>query len=329
MKRPNVYVTRKIPQPAIELLQQHCDVEINPADRVLSKQELLTKVQEREAVICLLTDIIDAEVFEQAGRQCKIFANYAVGFNNIDIKAATARKVIITNTPGVLDDATADCAWALLFATARRIPSAEKFLRTGKFTGWGPLLYLGMDITGKTLGVVGAGRIGRNFAQKAKGFKMKILYTDTQPNQAFEEATGGEYTDKETLLRQADYVSLHIPLLPTTRHYIGAEELKIMKRTAILINTSRGPVVDETELVKALQQEQIWGAGLDVFENEPDVHPELLKLDNVVLVPHIASATIETRTNMGLIAVNNVIKVLNNQVPDNCVNPEVLELAIR
>lgn len=325
MPKPNVYVTRLIPQPAIELLQQHCEVEINPADRVLSKPELLSKVKGRDAVICLLTDTIDEEVFDQAGKQCKIFANYAVGFNNIDIKAANARNIIITNTPGVLDDATADCAWSLLFATARRIPSADKFLRAGRFQGWGPLLYLGMDITGKTLGVVGAGRIGCNFAQKAKGFNMKVLYTDIQPNPTFEAATGGVYTDKETLLSQADFVSLHVPLLPATRHYIGAQELGIMKKTAILINTSRGPVVEETELVKALQQGQIWGAGLDVFENEPAVHPELLKLDNVVLVPHIASATIETRTNMGLIAVNNVIKVLNNQAPENCVNPEVLK----
>lgn len=324
MSKPNVYVTRMLPQSAIDLLTEHCEVEINPDDRVLTREELIEKVKGRDAVLCLLTDTIDGEVFDAAGPQCKIFANYAVGFNNIDLKAATQRGVIITNTPGVLTDATADIAWALLFSTARRIVESDKYLRAGKFEGWGPMLFLGRDITGKTLGIIGAGRIGANFAKKSKGFDMKVLYSDLQPNPEFEAETGATFVDKETLLRESDFVSLHVPLLPETKHLIGEAELKLMKPTAILINTSRGPVVDEKALVNALKTGEIWGAGLDVFENEPTLEPGLADLDNVVIVPHIASATIETRTNMGLIAVRNILSVFAGETPPNCVNPEVL-----
>jgi glyoxylate reductase len=324
MNRPKVYVTRRIPEPAIELLRQHCEVEINPDDRVLGKSELVEKVRGRDAVLCLLTDTIDDEVFEAAGSQCKLFANYAVGFNNVDVQAATRRGIIVTNTPGVLDNATADLAWALLFSVARRIVEADGYLRSGKFKGWGPMLLLGRDITGKTLGIIGTGRIGTNFAKKASGFDMKILYNDVKRNINFEEETGGVLVDKETLLREADFISLHVPLLPSTTHLIGEKEFKLMKKTAILINTSRGPVVDEKALVKALIEGEIWGAGLDVFENEPELEPGLEELDNVVIVPHIASATIEARTNMGMIAVRNVINVLAGKEPETCVNPEVL-----
>jgi glyoxylate reductase len=324
MNRPKVYVTRRIPEPAIELLRQHCEVEINPDDRVLGKSELVEKVRGRDAVLCLLTDTIDDEVFEAAGSQCKLFANYAVGFNNVDVQAATRRGIIVTNTPGVLDNATADLAWALLFSVARRIVEADGYLRSGKFKGWGPMLLLGRDITGKTLGIIGTGRIGTNFAKKASCFDMKILYNDVKRNINFEEETGGVLVDKETLLREADFISLHVPLLPSTTHLIGEKEFKLMKKTAILINTSRGPVVDEKALVKALIEGEIWGAGLDVFENEPELEPGLEELDNVVIVPHIASATIEARTNMGMIAVRNVINVLAGKEPETCVNPEVL-----
>ncbi|MHB9038505.1 MAG: 2-hydroxyacid dehydrogenase [Armatimonadota bacterium] len=324
MSRPNVYVTRMLPQPAIDLLKEHCDVEINPDDRVLTRDELLEKVAGRDAVLCLLTDAIDGEVLDAAGSQCKIFANYAVGFNNVDVNAATQRGIIITNTPGVLTDATADIAWALLFSTARRIVESDNWLRAGNFKGWGPMLFLGRDITGKTLGVIGAGRIGANFAKKSKGFEMKVLYTDVARNKTFEAETGGVFVDKETLLRESDFVSLHVPLMPETTHLIGEPEFKMMKDTAVLINTSRGPVVDEKALVKALKDGEIWGAGLDVFENEPELESGLADLDNVVIVPHIASATIETRTNMGLIAARNIIAVFDGQTPPNCVNPEVL-----
>lgn len=325
--RPNVYVTRMLPDPAIELLKQHCDVEINPDDRVLTREELIDKVRGRDAVLCLLTDTIDDEVFEAAGPQCKIFANYAVGYNNIDVTAATKRGIIITNTPGVLTDATADLAWALLFATARRIVESDKFMRSGQFKGWGPLMFLGADITGRTLGVIGAGRIGANFAKKAKGFDMTILYNDIAPNEAFEKETGAKFVDRETLLKESDFVSIHVPLTPQTKHLISDNELKMMKKSTILINTSRGPVVDEKALVKALKEGEIWGAGLDVFENEPEMEPGLAELDNVVVVPHIASATIETRTKMGLMAVNNILAVFRGENPPQIVNPEVLDKA--
>lgn len=324
MNKPNVYVTRMLPTAAIELLKQHCDVEINPDDEVLTRARLLEKIRGRDAVLSLLTDVINDEALAAAGPQCKIVANYAVGFNNIDLAAATKRGVIITNTPDVLTEATADLAWALLFAVARRMGEAEKFLREGNFKGWGPLLLLGLDISGKTLGIIGAGRIGSSFAARAKGFRMKVLYHNRKPSPEFEAETGGIYVDKETLLREADFVSLHVPLSTATRHMIGDPELKLMKKSAVLINTSRGPVVDEAALVRSLKDGDIWGAGLDVFENEPELTAGLSECPNTVLLPHVASATIETRTNMGLIAVRNILAVLAGQPPLTCVNPEVL-----
>lgn len=323
--KANVYVTRRIPEPALELLREHFEVEVNPYDRVLTREELLENIRGRDAVLCLLTDNIDSEVFDAAGARCRIFANYAVGYNNIDVAEATKRGIVVTNTPDVLNDATADLAWALLFAVSRRVVESDKYARAGKFKGWGPMLFLGNDITGKKLGIVGAGRIGFNFAKKAKGFDMEILYTSNKPNREMGEQLGAKFVDKETLLKESDFVSLHVPLTPSTRHYVGEKEFKLMKNTAVLINTSRGPVVDEKALVKALRDGEIWGAGLDVFENEPEIEEGLLELDNVVLVPHIASATIGTRTNMGLIAARNIVKVLKGERPETCVNPEVLD----
>lgn len=325
MTRKRVYVTRQIPEAAIESLREQFDVTVNPHDRVLTREELLAGVKGMDAVLCLLTDAIDAEVFEAAGPQCRIFADYAVGYNNIDVAEASRRGIIVTNTPDVLNDATADLAWALLFAVSRRIVESDGFARAGKFKGWGPMMFLGRDITGRKLGIIGAGRIGSNFARKAKGFDMDIIYTSTKPNAEMEKELGARFVDKETLLKEADFISVHVPLTPATRHYIGEKELGLMKETAVLINTSRGPVVDEKALARALKNGKIWGAGLDVFENEPDIEPELMELDNVVIVPHIASATIETRTNMGLIAARNIIKVLNGDKPETCVNPEVLK----
>ncbi|MFA9398847.1 MAG: 2-hydroxyacid dehydrogenase [Clostridiaceae bacterium] len=314
-----------IPSEAIELLENHFDVEINPLDRVLDKEELIEKVKGRDAVLCLLTDNIDEEVFKAAGRNCKIFANYAVGYNNIDVETATKHNIMITNTPGVLNDATADLAWTLLFSTARRVVEADKYLRDGLYKGWSPMLFLGQDITGKTLGVVGTGRIGSNFAKKALGFDMKIIYSDIKRNEEFEKLTNATYVDFETLLKEADFVSLHVPLLSSTTHLIGEKELKLMKKTAILINTSRGPVVDEKALANALKYGEIWGAGLDVYEEEPKVSEELIKLNNAVLLPHIASATIETRTNMGIIAASNIVSAYKGEIPENIVNKEVLD----
>ncbi|KUO68985.1 MAG: D-glycerate dehydrogenase [Clostridia bacterium BRH_c25] len=325
MTRKRVYVTRQIPEAALEDLKEKFDVAVNPYDRVLSREELLEGVKGMDAVLCLLTDTIDSEVFDAAGTQCRIFANYAVGYNNIDVAAASKKGIVVTNTPDVLNDATADLAWALLFAVSRRLVESDGFARAGRFRGWGPMLLLGRDITGKKLGIIGPGRIGFNFARKAKGFDMEILYTGTKPNAGMEKQLGAKFVDKETLLKEADFISVHVPLNPSTKHYIGEKEFKLMKKTAILINTSRGPVVDEKALVQALKSGEIWGAGLDVFENEPDIEPGLIELDNAVIVPHIASATIETRTNMGLIAARNIIKVLNGAMPETCVNPEVLE----
>jgi lactate dehydrogenase-like 2-hydroxyacid dehydrogenase len=324
MDKPKVYITRRIPEPAIDLLEQHCKVEVNPYDRVLYREELLQAVKGKDGVLCLLTDTIDEEILRAAGEQCKIFANYAVGYNNINVEAAVKLGILISNTPGVLTESTADLAWALLFAVARRIVPADKYMREGKYKGWAPMLFLGQDISGKTLGIIGGGRIGTAFGKKAQGFGMKVIYHDLQPNPAFAAATGGSYVDKETLLREADFISLHVPLLPETTHLIGEAELKLMKKTAILINTSRGPVVDEKALVKALQEGEIWGAGLDVFEKEPDFEEELADLENVVILPHIASASLETRTKMGLMAAENILAALRGEIPPNCINPEAL-----
>lgn len=324
MKRRNIYITRLLPQPAIDLLADQCDVSVNPEDRVLSHEELIDQVRERDAVLCLLTDTIDASVLE-ASPPAQIFANYAVGYDNIDIAAATRLGILISNTPGVLTEATADMAWALLFATARRIVEADRYTREGRFTGWGPLLFLGHDITGRTLGIIGAGRIGQSVARKAVGFDMKVLYTDIEPNSDFEKLTGASYADLETLLRESDFISIHVPLTPETKHLIGDRELSLMKETAILINTSRGPVVNEGALLEALKEHRIGGAGLDVYENEPQLEPGLAELENIVIAPHIASATVETRTRMALMAAENILAALRGDLPPNCVNPEALK----
>lgn len=325
MSRANVYVTRMLMPQVIDELRQFHDVEVNPHDRALTREELLQAVRGRDAVITLLTDTVDGAVFDAAGAQCKIFANYAVGFNNFDLKAATERGIIMTNTPGVLDNATASHAWALLFAVARRIPEAERHVRAQQWQGWSPVGFLGQDIDNKILGVAGLGRIGSNFARRAAAFGMKVIYTDTQRNFEAERQTGATFVDKDTLLRESDYLSLHLSLTPQTHHYIGAAELASMKRSAILINASRGPLIDEQALVEALRNKVIWGAGLDVFEEEPKLANGLIELDNVVLTPHTASATFETRLAMGQIAVNNILAVLGGKPPHTCINPEVLE----
>ena len=320
----SVYVTRLIPRPAIELLEQDCSVELNNKDRVLTKRELVQKVKGKDGILCLLTDTIDGEVIEAADK-ARVFANFAVGYDNIDVDAATRRGILVTNTPGVLTDTTAELAWALVFAAARRLPEADRFTREGKFSGWSPTLFLGQDVTGKTLGVVGAGRIGTAFAEKSRGFRMKVLYHDIERNTDFEKHTGGVYVSLETLLKEADVVSIHVPLTEATVHLIGKDELRKMKRTAILVNTSRGPVVNETDLAEALANNEITGAGLDVYEQEPRIHPALLALDNVVLAPHIGSASVETRTKMGVMAAENLLAALRGEIPDNLVNPEALD----
>jgi lactate dehydrogenase-like 2-hydroxyacid dehydrogenase len=324
MSKRSVYVTRLIPEENLDALRAEFDVEVNREDRALSPAELKEKVRGRSAVVSLLTDNITAEVLDAAGPQCRIVANYAVGFNNFDLAAATERKVILTNTPGVLDDATATHTFTLLLAVARRIAEADKFVRGGQWRGWAPMFFVGLDVDHRTLGIAGLGRIGKNVARKARGFDMRIIYSDVRRDAAFEAESGAEFVDKDTLVREADFLTLHVPLMPETRHYIGAAELKAMKRTAVLVNASRGPVVDEKALVVALRERWIFGAGLDVFENEPALEPGLIELDNVIVVPHIASATPATRIEMGKIVVANISKVLNGLPPETCVNPEVL-----
>ena len=321
-----VSVTREIPDPGIPIVREIApDTRINPDDRVLTRGELLDYVRGCDGVLCLLTDPIDAEVLDAAGAQCRIFANYAVGYNNIDVAAATARGIMVTNTPGVLTDATADHAWALLFSVARRIVEGDAFMRAGKFEGWGPMMFLGGDITGKTLGIVGAGRIGAAMALKSRGFGMRVLYADVARNEELESDLGAQWVDLDTLLAESDFVSLHVALTPETGHLINAERLGKMKPTAYLINTSRGPVVDEIALVDALTSRRIAGAGLDVYEDEPAMKPGLADCPNAVIVPHIASATNWTRSKMAEMAATNLVAGLRGETPPNLVNPEVLD----
>ena len=321
----SVYITRRVPQPGIDrVVEAATAVDVNPHDRVLTRDELLEGVRGRDAVLCLLTDRIDAEVLDAAAG-AKIFANYAVGYNNIDVAAATARGIAVTNTPGVLTDATADLTWTLLMSAARRIVEGDQYTRAGKFDGWSPMLFLGGDISGRTLGILGAGRIGTAVALRSRGFRMRVLYVDKAQNEALEQAVGAERVDLETLLRESDFVSVHVSLDESTRHLIGARELALMKPTAYLVNTSRGPVIDEAALVEALRTGEIAGAGLDVFEDEPALAPGLAELPNVVIPPHLGSATIGTRTKMATLAASNVVAMLRGERPPNIVNPEVLQ----
>jgi glyoxylate reductase len=321
-----IYVTQPIPQAGLELLHQaYPEYQMNSEERVLTHQELLWKAGGADALLTLLTDTIDAEILDAAGPQLRIVANMAVGYDNIDLKVATHRGIMVTNTPGVLTDATADHAWALLFAIARRIPESERFLRAGKFKGWGPLLFLGGDVTGRTLGIIGAGRIGSAMAMKSRGFNMNVLYAGRSSNPKLESEIGACRVSLEELLRQSDFISLHVPLRPETTHMIDADALRLMKRTAYLINTGRGPLVDEAALAEALKNGEIAGAALDVFEKEPEVHSELLKLENVVLTPHTASATIDSRSRMAIMAAENLIEGLAGRKPANLLNVEVLD----
>jgi len=322
--KPKVYVSRLIPKDGLDIVQSACDAEVNIDDTPLSHDELIAKVRDKDGLLCLLTDEIDDAVLG-ASSQLKVVANVAVGFNNIDIPAATRRKVLITNTPGVLDHTTADFTWCLLLASARRLAEAERYTRAGKYAGWGIMLLCGEDIFGKTLGVCGLGRIGRGVAKRAHGFEMRILYTDAVRAPAeVEQELGAQFVDKETLFREADFVTLHVPLLPETHHYVSINELKLMKRTAHLINASRGPVLDEAALVLALREHWIAGAGIDVFEHEPKITEGLTELDNVTLAPHIASASVETRTKMAVMAATSLVEALQGRRPENLVNPEVL-----
>jgi lactate dehydrogenase-like 2-hydroxyacid dehydrogenase len=326
MEQPRVLVTRKIFEEAIALVKRHFEVEDNQNDVPFPPDVLMQKLQGKAGAITLLTDTIDENVLSRCP-DLKIVSNVAVGYNNIDVQACTRHKVMVTNTPGVLDDTTADFTWTLLLATARRLVEADVCLRSSQWNGWKLMEFLGSDVHHKTLGVCGLGRIGQGVARRAKGFGMKILYTDLiRASFSVEKELGVLFFDKEALLAESDFVTLHIPLGPETTHYISVAELALMKPTAILINASRGPVVDEKALVQALQKGVIAGAGLDVYEREPEVEPALLTMKNVVLAPHIASASYETRLRMAMMAAENLIAGLTGKRPPNLVNGEVLSL---
>lgn len=322
--KPKILITRTLPQAALDIVRGSCEVELLKRDRPLPRQQLLKRLRGKDGVVCFYTDTFDEEVFSKLPN-LKVVSTVAVGYDNIDVKAATRHRVMVTNTPGVLTDTTADLTWALLLATARRIVEGDTFIRAGKWHHWMFMLLLGYDVHHKTLGIIGLGRIGQAVARRAKGFEMRILYTQRhRADEGVERELGAKYVDKETLLQESDFVCLHIPLTSETVHYIGEKELKMMKKTAILVNAARGPAVDEKALVKALREGWIAGAGLDVFEREPKVERGLLSLKNVVMVPHIGSATIQTRIKMACMAAENVVAGVTGRRPPHLVNPEVL-----
>ena len=319
-----IFITRPIPDIGIQLLRDKgYEVLINEAarDRAADKSEILKGVKGADALLCTLTEKIDSEIMDAGGPALKMIANYAVGFDNIDVEAARQRNIMVANTPGVLTDTVAEHTFALMLAISHRIAEADKFIRAGKYNAWGPTLLLGDDLSGKTLGVIGLGRIGSRVAYHAvKGFDMKVLYNDIKPDAGFEKELGAVFVEKlEDLLPGCDYVSLHVPLLDSTQHLINEQRLKMMKTSAYLINTSRGPIIDEKALVRALKEGWIRGAAIDVFENEPEVEPGLMKLNNIILTPHIASATHETRDKMAALAAKNIIEALEGRVPPNLV----------
>ena len=318
-----VLVTRKIPESGLELLKKKYDLEVNLYERGLTSEELLAAIGDKDALLCLLSDQITAEVISRAPR-LKVIANYAVGYNNIDLKAATKRGIKVCNTPGVLTEATADLAWALLTAVSRKVLVSDRYVRQGKFIGWAPLLHLGGDVYGQTLGIIGMGRIGTAIARRgALGFRMKVLYTANSLKPEAKAEFAAEKVELEELLRRSDYLSINCPLNSETRYLIGEKEFEMMKPTAYLINTARGPIVKETALVKALRTGVIAGAGLDVYEDEPHLSPGLAELENVVLTAHIGSATKRTRTQMSEMNALDIIHVLEGREPINLVNCEL------
>ncbi len=323
---PRIFVTRPFADSGIKLLKaKKYQVSVFEKDEVIGRKELLQRVKGVDALLSLLTDKVDAEVMDTAGSQLKIIANYAVGFDNIDLKAAKDRGIIVTNTPSeAVNRSVAEHAFALILSLAHRIPESDAFAKTGKYKGWSPNLLIGTDIENKTLGVIGLGRIGASLAKKAvHGFGMKCVYTDMQRNTDFEKEFGAKHVTMEKLLKISDFVSLHVPLLPSTRHLISTKQFNLMKKTAFLVNTARGPVVDEKALLVALSKNIIAGAALDVFECEPAIDCDLTdklalkQFSNVILTPHTASATIEAREAMSTVAARNIIAVLSGKKPIN------------
>lgn len=318
MERPTLYVTRLLPQPVLHAISGRYRLLAEPTDVPPTEEELRRGFAEAQAVICTLTDRIDASLLSQAKR-LKIIANYAVGYNNIDLAAAAQRGIVVTNTPDVLTDATADLTWGLLLALTRRIAEGDAWVRTGTWPGWAPTQMLGADVSGKTLGIVGMGRIGQAVAQRAAGFRMSVIYAGRHSVPS-PPGVSWAWRTLDEVLAEADFVSLHVPLTQATRHLIERRKLVLMKPTAYLINTSRGPVIDESALVSALEARTIAGAGLDVYEHEPAVHARLISLPNVVLLPHLGSATVETRVRMGFICLDNIAAVLGGRPAPNRLN---------
>ena len=313
-----VLVTRGIPEAGLRVLDPF-DVRVLH-ERPPEGDELLEAVSGASGVLSTATETMDGEVMDAAGENLRIIANMAVGYDNIDVEAAGERGVVVTNTPGVLDETTADVAFMLLLAAARRLGEGERLLRAGKWEWWGPKQLMGRDVWGKRLGIIGFGRIGQALARRAKGFGIDILYHNRSRREEAEQEIGARYLELDELLETADFISMHTPLTPETTHLIGAQELRKMKPEAVLVNTSRGPVVDEAALADALANRRIFAAGLDVYEEEPEVHPRLLELENVVLAPHIGSASVETRDKMAVLAAENIVAVLSGEEPKSPVN---------
>jgi glyoxylate reductase len=326
LTKPKILSTRPLFPAARAILDQHFEVEYRSAAERIPRQELLQRVAEKEGLVCLLTDKVDEELLAAAPK-LRIAATVSVGYDNIDVPACTRHKVVATHTPGVLDDTTADFAWTLLMAIARRVLEGDSWMRSGTWPGWDLDQLIGGDVWGKTLGIIGFGRIGRGMARRSMGFQMRVLYSDAVRAPAeVEKELNAEFVDRDTLFRESDFISLHVPLLPDTQHLICTENLEKMKRTAFLINTARGPVVDEAALAEALEKKKIAGAALDVYEHEPKVHPQLIARRDVILTPHIASASIDTRTKMAVMAANNVVALFEGRRPPNALNADALGL---
>jgi gluconate 2-dehydrogenase len=320
--KPRILVTREVFDETIAYLEQHCDVESNQADVPLDPERLKARMADKQGLMCALTDRVDGAVLD-AAPQLKVVANIAVGYNNIDLPACTARGVMATNTPGVLDDSTADLAWALMLAAARRITEVERYIRQGEWKGWRLKQWLGIDVHHATLGIVGMGRIGQVIAKRAGGFDMQVLYHNRKRiDPSIEQRLNASYASLEDLLKRSDFVVLQVPYTPETHHLIGAAQLKLMKPTAILVNSTRGGVVDDAALIQALRDGTIRAAGLDVFENEPRLNPGFLELDNVALAPHVGSSTEATRRAMAMTAAKNLVAALTGAAPPNLLNPE-------
>lgn len=321
--KKKVFITGKIPQIAYELLSKEFDVTMNDSLDLLTKEQIINGIHEKDALLCLLSDKIDKDIIN-SNPNLKIIANYGAGFNNIDVKTATEKKIPVTNTPIVSTTSTAELTLGLIISIARRIVEGDKISRAGKFTGWSPLFHLGTELSGKTLGIIGMGNIGKAVAKRARAFDMNIIYYSShQLDEKFEKELGYKYMPFEEVIKQSDFLTLHCSYRPSSFHMIGENELNNMKPTAFLINAARGPLVDEAALLKALQNKVIAGAALDVYENEPEITSGLEKLDNVILSPHIGNATVEARNAMAEIAANNIIQTLKGEKPQNCINPEI------